>query len=183
MRRNLLFFIILSVGVFQSCDKTYYSYLDKNSYYVFIQGDTLTYKGISVTDTFCVTKIEENFRSVDKRVNIEQLTIYVPELTVNCKDSSYDFCRGIHILRDAEKRTSVFFRNDYSSSVESFPVGTYKIGSTLVNNVYTVNFRVPNKINQKDVTMIYYTHKYGIIAYELINGEKVEIEEKCLQVQ
>ncbi|MBN1187539.1 MAG: hypothetical protein JXB49_35005 [Bacteroidales bacterium] len=157
--------------------------MDKNSAYAFEQGDTLIYKGSSLTDTFYVASIEKGFRSVDKTVEIEQVTIHIPELTKNCNDSTYDYCLGIHILRDAEKYTSIDFRNDFSSLVESFPLVSYKIGMTLVNNVYAINFRVPNKINPKDVKMVYYTHKYGIIAYELADGEKVEIEEKYLQVQ
>jgi hypothetical protein len=120
--KDFLIFSILSVCILSGCNKSPYSYLDKKSYYIFEKGDTLIYKGTSVSDTFYVATKEKSFRSLDKRDYIEIWRFNLQELTKACKDSTYDYCWGMIITRDAEKLTSVDFRNDFTSSVESFPI-------------------------------------------------------------
>lgn len=51
----------------------------------------------------------------------------------------------------------------------------------VINDVFKIDFTIPDEFNQKDVRTVYYTLQYGIIAYELINGVVVELDEKFIK--
>jgi hypothetical protein len=176
-----IFAITLTVFLFFSCDDQTYYYLDKDTLFVFNMKDTLIYKGTSACDTFVVKTKSMGWRNVYKRANYQNLEVDIRELTGNAKDSAYDYSDGCYIDRDAANLSSIFFRNDFNTTLEKRVAAiTYTIGKHTIKEVYKLGFQLPTKLNPKAVKTIYYNQKYGLIAYELNNGEIVELEEKYL---
>ena len=177
-----LLIITLTIFLFTCCEKKSYIDLDKESYYQFDINDTLVYKGDITSDTFMVYNIYKETYSIDKRIYIERLTVELHELTKDCTDSTYDYCLAA-IFRDANQGTQLYFRNDRSDYrfVEEAPITDYNIGQYSFSEVYKIDYQLLNEPTKKDVRTVYYTHKYGIIAYELLSGEIVELDEKYFE--
>ncbi|MDA3890316.1 MAG: hypothetical protein PF517_01480 [Salinivirgaceae bacterium] len=151
--------------------------MDKNNLYKFKVGDTLIYKGTTVCDTFAVSRVEVSMTNSDKIHNYEMLGVDVTEVNNNCTS----YCFGYVLVRRAEQSTTITFRN----ILRALPHNTssnnsYQIGQYTINNVYIIENQNVETDNEKNVTTIWYTHKYGIIAYKLISGEELVLDEKCI---
>ena len=164
---------------FTGCTEMHYEYLDVNSLYTFKVGDTLIYKSKStpICDTFKVREVYKYMLNSDKWNNYESLQIGVSQLNKDCST----YCYGFSILRQGTNLTSIEFRK-FSGRISSLtPMNTYKIGQTTINNVYVFEFYTTGLENNKDIKTVYYIHKYGIIAYKIISGEIMELDEKYIK--
>lgn len=159
-------------------DKFYY---DKQTYYIFKAGDTLFYDGIK-TDTFKVNVTRDYILNSDKK-DYEMFEVNLTELTGDCKDSIIDYCNCVNWQRGKDDDFSINFRNIIFKYVENVTYNdSYKIGSHLILNVHVYADELPtDKTNSKTIKKVYYSHRLGIIAYELLNGNKYEIRESLIK--
>ncbi len=166
-----------------SCDKEQYNYLDSANPYIFKNGDTIIYKGNTIRDTFIVTDIHDYWEISDKKYHNQIRDIKVSETGKNCEP----YCWGFEIVREGgNNNTSIQFRNLSSALTNITKVlDSYKIGTIALSNVYYVDYasyiNASDTASPKNLKAYYYTRKYGIIAYDLLSGEKIEIDEKFLK--
>jgi hypothetical protein len=141
--------------------------------FIFNKGDTLIYRCDALIDTFQVDNVRDHYIDVDKKQD-RVVDISVPEIDVNCKI----FCRGMQ-LQLRHSACSLDFRNLgvlIRSDDNSYTIITYDIGNLPIRDVYV--FQSTNSSDQRAVKTTYFNFKYGIIAYELFNGEVYELDEK-----
>lgn len=156
-------------------------YLDKQTYYIFKPGDTLFYDG-NKTDTFKVTKVNDYIMNSDKK-DYEIFDVNLIELTRDCKDSLIDYCNCANWTRGKADDFSINFRNVSYIYLDNVSYNdTYKIGSHLISNVHIyLNNSTSKKANNKSIKKVYYSHRLGIISYELLNGNKYEMRESLIK--
>ena len=160
---------------FLSCNDDSTDYLNSKTLYKFSENDILIYKGEESIDTFKVSMVNKRMEKWDHTYYHEILDVRVPNINQDCNP----YCSGFFIKRIANNSTHIFFRN--ADIFINHPVSKCKIGSLTIDNVYNIELTsVPTDIS-KNIKTLFYHHNYGIIAYELISGERLELEEKCFK--
>lgn len=160
-----------------SCQKVTNDTLDKSTLYVYNPGDTLVYYSSSANDTFLIAENSEYTINSDKTHNIETLKISSTQIKANNDSSSF----GFSIYRVGMNSTNLYFRNIYFTitGAASFN-NTLETGHTTISNVFILNRGTDNSTSSSDISILYYTHKYGIVGYELVTGEKMLIGEQYI---
>lgn len=160
-----------------SCQKVTNDTLDKSTLYVFNPGDTLVYYSNSANDTFLVTENREYTINSDKTHNIETLQVSTTEINPNNNSSNF----GFSIYRMGMNSTNLYFRNiDFIITGAASFNNTLETGHTTISNVFILNRGTDNSTSSSDISILYYTHKYGIVGYELVTGERMILGEQYL---
>jgi len=182
MKISLIYFIGIICLLIISCDKENYDYLGDDTLFAFKQNDTLVFQGISKNDTFVVSRVYKNMMISDKTNHIEKLDIELKELTCDCKGENYNYCGGMSIRRQGSSFTSFYFRNiDYYLNNTNSTTVSYKFHSgKVLSNVLKISFTIPVQVQNKDIGILYYIPKYGIIAYSLVNSDLYEINDSMI---
>jgi len=160
-----------------ACQKVTNDTLDKSTLYVFNPGDTLVYFSNSDSDTFLVAENREYTMNSDKTHNIETLQVSTTQIKANNDSSSF----GFSIYRVGMNSTNLDFRNIYFTITGTASFNhTMEIGHTTISNVFILNRGSDNSTSSSDISILYYTHKYGIVGYELVTGERIILGEQYL---
>ncbi|MBN1187538.1 MAG: hypothetical protein JXB49_35000 [Bacteroidales bacterium] len=169
--------------LFSSCEKKNYLYLPDYTRCKFKYNDTLLYFGGELSDTFLVTFAMGGFRSIDNRTYIEEYIFTTYEVSDTCSDTIPYSCEGYHFAWGAYSESVLLqFRNidtklEFSDQSDT---NTYRLGNKTVPDVFY--FEGENKnIKPEDISKLYYTYKYGIIAYELFTGELYKMDERYIE--
>jgi hypothetical protein len=178
MKINLNYLIGIICLIIISCDNENYDYLGEDTIFVFKLNDTLVFNGINKNDTFVVSSNYKSTMIADKTNYFETLDIGLKELTFDCKGENYNYCGGMSIRRQGSSFTSFHFRNiDYFLNKTNSTTISYKFHSgKILPNVLKINFTIPVQVQNKDIGILYYIPKYGIIAYSQINSDFYEID-------
>ncbi|HUW06788.1 MAG TPA: hypothetical protein VMW01_11070 [Williamwhitmania sp.] len=174
--KSLATIAILSLPAL-ACQNITNDTLDKSTLYVFNPGDTLVYYSNSASDTFLVTENRERTINSDKTHNIETLQVSTTQIKANNDSSSF----GFSIYRVGMSSTNLDFRNiDFTITGTASFNNTLKTGHTTISNVFILNRGTDNSTSSSDISILYYTHKYGIVGYELVTGERMILGEQYL---
>ena len=174
-----MIFLIISIGFIQCVEifdmiTSDVIWPEKPPYFKI--GDTLIYRSEWHVDSFYV----------------EEATLYAPGETefhynyevflssiqqIDCEDSCYTFNFSINPVG---YRIHIYGINNYSNWINKKDGGnTLSIGAYDLNNLYEVNTK-SDTITGREISKVYYSKKFGLIEYELTNGEAFYIEEKCI---
>lgn len=178
--KKVHFIIFALIWIFFSgCEKTTYEYIEVDSVFAFNQNDSIIYTGASEIDTFMVSYVIKSMLNTDKNNNIETLDINLKDLSFDCQGVDYNYCGGMTIRRQGNSFTSIEFRNiDYILNNTNTQIITYSfLSGKNLDNVIKIVFENPIQFNNRDISTLYYTNKYGIIAYALINNILFEIDD------
>ena len=137
----------------------------------------MLYSGEFKSDTFKVTWSLASFDVVDNRVHTQIYNYISIELTDSCPEAMTIDCSGFDINRKATKDyISIHFRNFIVNININYNRISYQIGSETIKDVYVAEIPEPSDWSERDIKKVYYTNKYGIIAYELFTGELFELD-------
>lgn len=172
---NLYFLLCWVIISFISCEEDKYYKIDRDTWFIFNDDDTIIYKNEIANDTFYIKYIQNGYESIDKSVYYEFL-----EITYGIIYKSYTSENDFYNISREYNSTSLFWSNlKRSLNYKLTPPIIYSIDSKTFKDVYVVeNTSVLE--NDTDIKKVYYTDKYGVIAYELNNGELFEIDVNCL---
>lgn len=169
LKRNSACFILLllSVGLVQCVDKS----LHKNDIPWYNEGDTLLFKSESDTHTFVVEEVScgsdyssENGNSWDRHFTKVQ--------QINCSDTCCIYTTAITTLEQYCNINGERFILNYSNSGYSLKVGRF-----FVNNLYRRDLKYYRENPPYCIQTVYFHINYGLVAYELVNGDKYVMEE------
>jgi len=160
--------IILSIiTLLQSCYSESNEYIDRNTWFLYSEEDTLLFNSNSSIDTFIIKDIDSFMGSFSTGINQEILFIRYKYLG---DTNSY------YRINRYPKIVNVFWKNGINGGInysmdQHF---TYAIGYHLFDSVYNPEpgYKPDNYIEQT----IYYTDRYGIIAYQKEDGELFELD-------
>ena len=168
---NKLTIILLFVlYVLSSCEKDKYFDIQKDSWFKMNLNDTVLFHSGNATDSFYISNIYTYYEDVDKTHYYEHLNINYEKTNKLLVDEigSYSIYRKFN-------QANIYWKNLNSIlSYSSFNPIKYTIESTEFENVYRIDNREGSSIDS-GVRIVYYTDIYGIIAYELNNGDVYKI--------
>lgn len=180
-KASIIFFALFILFTQNSCRKEKFYRLDHSNWFVFNTGDTLLYKSSISRDTFLIESIINEFDIVDKSSFYEMLRIYFKKL-----NSTNTYYFGYDITRSYNSTIIVWKYLVNSIHYGESRVLEYSIGNVIIEDVYEValssNPPFPVRYDD-DVILVYYSDKYGIIAYKLANGLVFELDEAYLKSQ
>jgi len=176
MKKIFAFLILLSII---SCKKYKLSKFEKELYEIYNVGDTLTFESIKTGNIirYVITDktneiysnfdtrerlVTVNYRNVDKPLNTDPNNTYKPEI-FSIYNNKYGY--SIHIAFNLFGR---FYENNF---------GTIKTDTlSYLNKKYSDYYTLTNTSNineglETKLLTIYWQKKYGIVKYDLLNGD------------
>ncbi|MFC2152709.1 hypothetical protein ACFLSE_09285 [Bacteroidota bacterium] len=167
---TIILWISLFVISLSSCDEKEYFKINKDTWITFDTNDTIVFLNNISNDTFYISEIYNYFEEIDKQYNYEHLDIdYIKiNITDNKRGSSYSLLRSYNGVTVYWGNSDKHISYKYDNPIQ------YDINSKNFNHVYMIENNVLN--NDYDIKKAYYTDIYGIIAYELNNGELYEMD-------
>ncbi len=173
--------LLLTAGIILvSCEKQSYYYLQGDTS-IFKYGDTLIYNSDQKSDTFLIVESRVSFKVWDNRTYIQQYDFTSYEITYNCPDSGTFECGPYSFTRYADRENIRFYFRDIDGNFEitnnSFNIS---IDNKTIRYVFMCEYPVPDILKDRDVKKVYYTHKYGVIAYELFTGELFKLDKRYI---
>lgn len=167
--KHILFLIILGAFVFHSCippDKETYADIDEEKYFYYNEGDTVYFNGDTNQDTLLISHFEQGY-DVSDDVNYTEI-IFIDYF--NLKDQYVG-----NLFRTNGYGTIFWGKSNYLRYYYKEYTGlVYNIDDITFDNVFFFE-NVEEEGLETDVNKLYYNDNYGIIAYELYNGEVYEI--------
>lgn len=174
--------IVSSISILSACTKHSYFDLPANSLCIFDVGDTLIYASEQKCDTFLVKYRTLGYEVWDSRTHKQSFHINFIEITDSCRDAESFNCHGFLISRlGTTNDFFIGFRNinDWIST-DSGSI-SLQLGNKVIDDVYSEEYSEPANKKVRDVRKIYYTHKYGLVAYELFTGELFDLDERYIE--
>ncbi len=172
--RRILFFLLLIV-LLNACDKEKYYNVDKNTWFLMSENDTIVFYSENLVDSFYISNIQEYYECVDKDNYFQHLDIYLDKIGLDATHNTWN----CNVLRN-HKSIQVNWINFYGSANYSYDnFILYQIEDREFNKVFKMD-NFSQYVSDLDVKALYYTDLYGVIAYELYNGEVYEIDLNCL---
>ena len=169
----LIKFVVISafiVCVLNGCQKDKYYDIHKDTWILLEENDTILFHSINETDTFYIRNIGTYYEDIDKSYHYQHLDIDYERIHNDTVDISQ-----LYNIHRTYKSVSIEWDNFSSQSFyRSVNPTNYTINSTVFEIVYRVDNYYETTIDT-DVKTIYYTDKYGVIAYELNNGDTYKI--------
>jgi hypothetical protein len=163
--------VIILPYYFISCEEDKYFDIDKNAWILLEENDTLLFHSINNTDTFYISNIGTYYEDIDKTNYYQHLDIDYEKIHNGTVDISLLY--NIH----RTYKSAIIEWDNYSSG--SFYSSVIPMDFTIDLKIFVNVYKVDNYFESElstDVRTLYYTDKYGIIAYELYNGELFEID-------
>jgi len=180
LKKNSTFFILLMLSVvLVQCDPFNRRIRPEKPPYLKI-GDTLIYHSEENVDSFYV----------------EEATLYAPYETefhydcevflstiqqFNCTDSCYKFTSSIDPIEYKVYVYGIEFSSlkliDYD---DRFADLTLQIGNYELEDLYKNNNTLDEDTTDRGIRTVYYSKKYGVVEYELTNGEVFDLDEACI---
>lgn len=165
LKRLAIIFMLLLL--FQSCYKEHNEYIDKDTWFLFNEGDTLLFNGLNSNDAFIIKDIDSFMGSFGTGINREVLFI-----TYEYLEDTNEFLR----INRYPNTVDVWWIDSLNCSVNysTDEYFTYIIDNYTFDSVYykEPGYKPENYIEQT----IYYTDRYGVIAYENADGELFELD-------
>lgn len=136
-----------------------------------------------MNDTFLVSMVDTGYSVADENYHYQRSIVRAKELTKNCSANDYNYCLGMRLNPLGNDNTWIEFRGINRNINTNSSIVTYTLGNKSIKNVYRIKitYNESEYNSPKDVKLIYYTHIYGIIAYELVTGELFELDEQYIE--
>ena len=145
-------------------------------------GDTLVYSSDSNVDSFYVEEAAL-YAPGETELHWNYEVFLSTILQFNCTDSCYKFSSSI----DPTEYKIYVYGIDRSSFElvdydERFAHLTLQIGKCQLEDLYK-NYNTLDEYNSgKGIRTVYYSKKYGVVEYELTNGEVFYLDEACISM-
>ncbi len=171
--RKILFVLFL-IGLLNACDEEKYHDIKDDTWLLLELNDTVIFNNNLVNDTFKLVNISHYYEYVDKTVYYENLDVDYKHINNLGNNENYIYS----ILRNYN--TTRIYWQDFDKIIlySSHNTLSYAIESRVFENVYLI--RNDSAEEDWEALHVYYTDNYGVIAYELYNGEVYEIDLNCL---
>jgi len=185
MTKLFLIISVLLFSLFHSCHKKdIYERLDRKQWFVFKLNDTITFLNSNHTkiDSFKINSLSNGFETTDKTLHQEYFGISFKRIN---KLTNVDSIFNNPFYRSIDRYyygSDIRWRNLISST--SLP-DTYDTTLTLYNlfklkNVSVLRFQ-KETIYPNDIVLTFYCINYGILRYELKNGDVFTIDSTLLR--
>jgi len=174
LTKFIIISFLLVLGL-SSCKEDKYFDIDRDTWILLKENDTVLFHSVNNTDTFYVSDIETYYEDLDKSYYYQHLNITYKLVHNEVADNSTP-----HTIFRIHDWVDIYWRRFYSDfSYSSKNPINYTIESKSFDTVYALNNKM--EFNQDTcVRTVYYTDKYGIIAYELNNGVIYKIDVNCI---
>ena len=149
----------------------------------FEMGDTLVFKSRLNIDSFYIDEAKlygwgETFDGEDPKTEADMTERFASStVQLNCNDSCYKFTSYI----SPSEYWFVVYGLERSSKKIWAGIGgnSYSIGKFDFNDLYKIKTEA-DKVSGKEIRTVYYSKKYGVVEYELTNGEVFDLDESCI---
>jgi len=150
---------------FQSCEKDQYDRISRSDWTKLNKGDTIIYNAELSKDTFVIIGLNDYYYTSDKRYHTEFLAIGYNKINSTIEEKkiyhNYITTRNYHW-------TQVEWNRFYNGKESDTSLILY---NSTINNVRCINNNSSNPSAFTDTKKVFYSNKYGVIQYELYNGQ------------
>ena len=178
MKNCSIKYLLINVVIFlSSCTEDIVHYLDQESLILFKKGDTVIFSNNQHVDSFNICT---------KNISIDQNDGYNDDYEVLRVD--YCLLRSTETINYFSRYSNTLsfgwfaLRNNWNynevdlSHYPEIEMVNYSIADTVFSDVYKLK-RLPHDYTDSTVIVnVFYTHLFGVIAYECLNGEVYKID-------
>jgi len=185
MTKLFLIISVLLFSLFHSCHKKdIYERLDRKQWFVFKLNDTITFlnKNCTKIDSFQIVTLSNGFETTDKTLHQEYFGAGFKHLNKQINSDSIFNDVDNHTINRYYYGSDISWRNFDASTANLDAKDTILTLYNLfkLNNVYRFNLS-KEKIYPNDIVRVFYCINYGILRYELKNGEIFTIDSTLLR--
>lgn len=172
------------VSIFCSCDKNSniekkHDRIDREEWTKLQVGDILYFRSQMSVDTFLISGITNSYHEKNSGNPIEFLIIYYKMLNVNPNtDTIYNYLYDIVRFPDG---TGITWKRFYEGFSTESKDTIMNFGNLQLNNVLVIPETYIDEFYSTDTKTVYYSNLYGVVQYELYNGEIFTLDNTCLQ--
>jgi len=172
MNKLLLIASVILFALFQSCEKDHYYRINRKDWTKLSKGDTIIFNASSSKDTFVVSTDMTYFDS-DKIYHYEYLNTYYKKINITEKITS-------HYYETSRSYLWVRIQWDRFDNGHEFDT-TLTLYNNKIDNVRCVNnYETSGDTLPTDTKRVLNTNKYGVIQYELYNGQTFVMDSSIL---
>jgi len=162
---------IMILVFFQSCEKDHYYRISRKDWTKLNVRDTIIYNSGLSKDTFVINGIEDFYITSDKLYHTEYLKIYYKKINISTNENTFFTYRVNNATRIAWNRL------DSGKDLDT----TLALYKNIIDKVwYVKNNYIYGDTLPKDTKKVYYSNIYGVIQYELYNGQKFIMDSTIL---
>jgi len=170
MNKLLLIASVILFALFQSCEKDHYYRINRKDWTKLSKGDTIIFNASSSKDTFVVS-IGMTYYDSDKIYHYEYLNIFYSPTNKKALNSDYYTIRNYRATQIEWNKQSNGFLSDT----------TLSLYNVVIKNVFCFsNDKLYGDTLPLDNKKVFYSNKYGVIQYELYNGQTFVMDSSIL---
>jgi hypothetical protein len=149
-----------------------YYRLDRTNWFLYEEGDTLTFRNNSeAIDTYVIKNVNTLYYVQHDHIFYETLRVYYEAIS-ECNNCPIEF-----FVRSLSKMS---FSGDFHI-VDSYyedPTINYTLGDTILQDIYLIGDIATEDTNYFKVKALYYSDIYGIIRYDMYDDRVYELQLK-----
>ena len=183
LKRNRTYLLLLLLFVLVRCDLLFNTSIRPEKPPYFQMGDTLVFKSRLNVDSFYVekTRLYKPGETLEKDPKTDPgyyESFASSMIQIDCVDSCYKFTSRITPVE--------YWIGVYEVDLSSFQLREYwggnvrQIGNYEIDDLYESYNINTSSTTGGEICTVFYSKKYGVVEYELTNGEVFDLEEACI---